>query len=265
MTPLQVVVLAVLQGLTEFLPVSSSAHLVLVSRLTGWPDQGLAFDAAIHLGTLAAVVAYFRDEVRQVFRGLTVRADAPDRRLAGALAIASVPVLAVGFLAAGWIEVHLRGPLIIAGATIVFALALLAADRLGRGPKGVDAVGWRLGLMLGLAQVLALMPGVSRSGITITAALAAGLNRESAARFSFLMSIPVIAAAGGWGLFQAVRAGEAMHLATFLAAAVISGVVAWLTVAAFLAWVRSHGMMPFVVYRLVLGGVLLVWFWPSSG
>lgn len=265
MTPLQVLVLAVLQGLTEFLPISSSAHLVLVSRVTGWADQGLAFDAAIHLGTLVAVTAHFRGEVRQVFRGLTSGAEAADRRLAGALAIATLPVLVIGFLAAGWIEAHLRDPLLIAGTTMGFALVLLAADRLGRGDRGVDAVGWRLGLMLGLAQVLALVPGTSRSGITITAALAAGLNRESAARFSFLMSIPVIAAAGGWGLVQALRDGESLQLAVFLSAAAISGIVAWLTVAAFLAWVRRHGMLPFVIYRLVLGVLLLVWFWPAPG
>lgn len=264
MTLIQVIVLAVVQGLTEFLPISSAAHLILVSRVTGWVDQGLAFDTAVHAGTLAAVVVYFRHDLLRMAGALRAHAPDEDRRLLGAVAIATLPALLVGVLVAGLVSTYLRSPLLIAGTTLLFAVLLWLADRFTPKNLGVAAVGWKKALLVGLAQVLALIPGTSRSGITITAGLALGLTREAAARFSFLMSIPIIAAAGAWGFLKAVRTGETMDFAMFALGALISGIVGWLTIAAFLAWLRRAGLTPFVIYRLALGTVLLIWFWPAG-
>lgn len=263
MTPLQLIVLALIQGISEFLPVSSSAHLILVGQFFQWADQGLAFDAAVHAGTLAAVVLYFRRDLAALTRaGLDREGDQVQRGLLLGLAIASVPALAVGALAADWIELWLRNPLVIATTTIVFGIALGLADRHGARRRPLESLNLRDAFLIGLGQVLALVPGTSRSGITITAGLGLGLTREAAARYSFLLSIPIIAAAGGWGFATGLADGGSFEVGRFLAAALIAGVFAWLTIAAFLAWLRRFGMGPFVVYRLILGVFLLIWFWP---
>lgn len=263
MTALQTIVLALIQGVSEFLPVSSSAHLILVARFSTWGDQGLAFDAAVHVGTLTAVVVYFRGELAALARaGLDRHGDPVQRRLLAGLAIATLPALAVGALAADLIEMWLRSPLVIAATTIGFGLVLWLADRFGVGKRGLETLNTRGALFIGLAQVLALVPGTSRSGITITAGLALGLEREAAARYSFLLSIPIIAAAGGWGFVNGLAEGGSFEFGRFLVAATISGLFAWLTIAAFLAWLRRFGMAPFVAYRLILGAFLLYWFWP---
>ena len=158
----------------------------------------------------------------------------------------------------------MRNPLLIAGTTIVFGLLLGAADRWGRRRRPLEGVGLGSAVVIGLAQVLALVPGTSRSGVTITAARALGMDREAAARYSFLLSIPIIAAAGGWGFLTGLREGGSFELAQFALAALLSGLFAWLTIAAFLAWLRRAGMMPFVVYRLVLGVAILAVFWPRG-
>ncbi len=260
----QLFLLALLQGVTEFLPVSSSAHLALVAPLTGWVDQGLAFDAAVHAGTLVAVVLHLQPELARLARGGVTGRDPVQRTLLLGLALATLPALLVGALAADWIEVWLRNPLLIAGTTIVFGLLLGVADRWGRRRRLLEDVGLGSAVVIGLAQMLALVPGTSRSGVTITAARALGLDREAAARYSFLLSIPIIAAAGGWGFLTGLREGGSFELVQFALAALLSGLFAWLTIAAFLAWLRRAGMMPFVVYRLVLGGVLLAVFWPRG-
>ena len=204
MTYPQALVLGVVQGLTEFLPVSSSGHLILVPYVFGWADQGLAFDAAMHLGTLGALLAYFRTELRELLTGVL----AP--RLAGLLVAASVPALAVGWLLNTWVEAHLRSPLVIAAATAFWALVMWWADR--RAVEARDApgdplarVGWAPGVGVGCAQALALIPGTSRSGITITAGLLAGLDRATAARLSFMLGIPVTAAAGAYKALHLVH------------------------------------------------------------
>lgn len=258
MTLIQLIVLALVQGLTEFLPISSSAHLILPAELSDWEDQGLAFDAAVHLGTLAAVVAYFRRDLWRMALAVRPRAPAADRRLLGWLVLATLPAVIVGAAAASWIGANLRSGLVIAWATIIFALFLWAADRFAPQRHAVEAVGWKRALWIGLAQVLALVPGTSRAGVTITAGLALGLTREAAARFSFLMSIPVIAAAGGLMLLKTLRGGEPVDATQFLIGVLVSGTVAWATIALFLAWLKRHGMTPFVVYRLALGILLLV-------
>ncbi|NKI35392.1 undecaprenyl-diphosphate phosphatase [Wenzhouxiangella sp. XN79A] len=265
MTFFQLIVLALIQGVSEFLPVSSSAHLALVAPLTGWADQGLAFDAAVHAGTLVAVMLHLRPELTGLLRDGLPGRDPVQRVLLIGLVIATLPALLVGAFAADWIEAWLRSPLLIAVTTIVFGLLLGAADRWGRGARPVESVGWRSALLIGLAQTLALIPGTSRSGVTITAGLALGLAREAAARYSFLLSIPIIAAAGSWGFVRGLRDGGSFELAQFALAAAVSGLFAWLTIAAFLAWLRRAGMLPFVVYRLILGIALLVLFWPQPG
>jgi len=264
MTALQLIVLALIQGISEFLPVSSSAHLILVGQFAHWADQGLAFDAAVHAGTLTAVMLYFRRDLAALARAALRRdGDPVQRRLLLGLALASLPALAVGALAAGWIELWLRSPLVIAATTIVFGLALGLADRLGARRRRMESLNLRGALLIGLAQMLALVPGTSRSGVTITAALALGLEREAAARYSFLLSIPIIAAAGGWGLVSGLAAGGGFEFGRFLVGALIAGVFAWLTIAAFLAWLRRFGLAPFVIYRLILGVFVLIWFWPD--
>lgn len=260
---IQIVVLALVQGLTEFLPISSSAHLILVPVLTSWPDQGLAFDVAVHAGTLTAVVLYFRRELVRMlvewfasFKGRL----SPDARLAWAVLIGTIPVGLAGLLFKGVIETQLRSHMVIAVATIVFGLLLWYADRTGNRSK--DEYGLRLYdvLIIGLAQALALIPGTSRSGITITAALILGLNREAAARFSFLLSIPVIFLAGSLETMEYLSAASVEDAQPLLIGALISAVSAYACIHYFLKLLDRIGMMPFVAYRLVLGIILVALF-----
>lgn len=265
MNSLQIVVLAIIQGLTEFLPVSSSAHLVLGSRLFGWPDQGLVFDVATHLGTLLAVLFYFRRELAAM-AAAWLRPAQPDsaaqRRLGLLIVAASVPVLLVGALLHGVVEAELRNVRVIALTTLGFGALLWLADARGGRQRALGALGWRTAMLIGSAQVLALVPGVSRSGITITMGRALGFDAESAARFSFLLSIPVIAAAGGFGAWQVAHRAAPIDAGVFLAAVALSALAGWACIAAFLALLRRVGLMPFILYRLALGGVLLAW-WPQ--
>ena len=259
MTYTQALVLGVVQGLTEFLPVSSSGHLVLVPRLFGWPDQGLGFDAAMHLGTLGALLAYFRVELIELATGVLAR------RLAVLLLAASVPALAVGWLAHAWLEDNLRSPLIIAAATAAWGLVMWWADRRAvtaarPGPDDPLArVGWGQSLFVGCAQVLALVPGTSRSGITISAGLFARLDRATAARFSFMLGIPVTGAAGAYKLLHllhdGIQPGEAGPLALAIVVAFGSG---WLAVWFLVNYLKRRSLWPFVVYRLILAAVILL-------
>jgi undecaprenyl-diphosphatase len=258
MTYTQALVLGVVQGVTEFLPVSSSGHLILVPHVFGWPDQGLAFDAAMHLGTLAALLAYFRVELTELVTGALAR------RVGVLLVAASLPALAVGWLANKWIEAHLRSTLVIAVATAVWALVMWWADRRAADrPAGPDdpleRVGWGQGLAVGCAQTLALIPGTSRSGITITAGLVTRLDRATAARFSFLLGIPVTGAAGAYKMLHLVRGGlpdgEAGPLAAAVLAAFVSG---WLAVWFLVNYLKRRSLLPFVLYRLALSAAILL-------
>ena len=259
--------LGLLQGLTEFLPISSSAHLILLPVLVGWPDQGLAFDVAVHVGTLAAVLAYFRRELRRMahssLRALRTGILDADARLAGLIAIGTVPVVCVGLVLEGVGSLDatgaaalFRGAAVIASTTVGFALLLWWADRKGSRTRDESSLSWRDALLVGAAQVLALIPGTSRSGITITAALALGFERKAAARFSFLLSIPVIAAAGLRSAAAAFEASEATDWAALSLGAAVSAVSAYLTVHLFLKLMDRIGLLPFVIYRLVLGALL---------
>lgn len=263
MDPLHAIWLALLQGVTEFLPISSDAHLILVPRLLGWPDQGLAFDTAVHLGTLGAVVAYFRRELLVMARdwatSLRGRGATPDARLAWAVLFGTLPAGFAGLLLHKAVETHLRTPLVIAIATLAFGLLLGWADWRGNGVRDEHQLTWRDVTVIGLAQALALIPGTSRSGITITAALLCGINRTAAARYSFLLSIPIIAAAGALEVGSELFARTSAGLATLTLGALVAGVSAYLTIHLFLRLLQRIGMLPFVIYRLFLG-IGLFWF-----
>lgn len=257
---LQTVLLALLQGLTEFLPISSSAHLILVPVITGWPDQGLAFDVAVHVGTLLAVVIYFRRDIIELFAGwmrsITSGGLDRDGRLAWAVLFGTIPVGLVGVLFASFISTSLRGPLVIAAATIVFALLLWIADRM-RGMRDEHAINWKDVVVIGAAQALALVPGTSRSGITMTAGLLMGLTRVAAARFSFLLSIPVIVLAGGHETWKLLQSPGAVDWGVIGSGTLLAFLAAYAAIHYFLKWLPQIGMLPFVIYRLLLGVVLL--------
>jgi undecaprenyl-diphosphatase len=291
MTAWQAIWLALVQGATEFLPISSSAHLVLMPRLFGWQDQGLAFDVAANTGTLVAVMLYFRAEVGRLtigllrwlrrpsleaLRGPTSKADpgkdpgagqeeAGEARLAVQLLVATVPAALFGLLAQGWIASAARDPLLIAGTSIGFGVLLWAADRYGARRRELGVLGWRDALLIGAAQALALIPGTSRSGVTMTAALLLGFDRTTAARFSFLLAIPIgLLAAGKTALDAALAGLPAGAAAPMVLAFVVAALAALLVIAWLLAWLRRQTMTVFAVYRVALGLVILG-LWLAAG
>lgn len=259
---LQVIVLSLVQGLTEFLPISSSAHLILVPVFTDWDDQGLAFDVALHLGSLIAVVWYFRKDLTAMtiswFASLRSRQLDADGRLAWAVLLGTIPVGLAALAFKGQIETILRSPVYIAVGLIGFGLLLGWADWRHKGRRNEHQVNWKDVLVIGCAQALALFPGTSRSGITITAALLMGMSREGAARFSFLLSIPVIVLACGLETRTLLTSTVPIDWPAVAAGVVLSGVTAYLCIHYFLAFIKRIGMMPFVAYRLILG-VFLLW------
>ncbi|MEM8943253.1 MAG: undecaprenyl-diphosphate phosphatase [Pseudomonadota bacterium] len=256
----QAVSLAFIQGLTEFLPISSSAHPLFPTLLLGWDDQGVAFDVAVHFGTLLAVLWYFRADLWRLTGGvgglLRGQVESGESREILYLAIATVPAVVAGFLLNDAVD-KLRSLPVIASSTIVFALVLAWADRRGAISHRTEVPGMIAALFIGLAQALALIPGTSRSGITLSAALFLGMSRQAAARFSFLLSIPVIAGAALLKSLELLESRVSVDWEMLALAAGLSGVVAYLTIAWFIALVNRIGMMPFVLYRLVLGAALV--------
>lgn len=257
----QTVLLALIQGITEFLPISSSAHLILPSQLLGWPDQGLAFDVAVHLGTLIAVVVYFRQDISNLFvawfgqfSGDGVNHDA---RLAWFIIIATIPAGIAGLLGKGFIEENLRSALVIAVTTLLFGMLLWFADVRNQGQKRLLELTLLGAVIIGCAQALALIPGTSRSGITITAALLLGFSRQDSARFSFLLSIPIILLSSGL-LALDLLDSPSVDWQALIIGTLVSGVSAYVCIYYFLAFINRLGMLPFVVYRLILGCVLLL-------
>jgi len=263
MEVLHIIVLALIQGVTEFLPISSSGHLILPSGILGWPEQGLAFDVAVHVGTLVAVVTYFRRDISSMIYAWCLstckQQHSDDSRIAWYVILATVPAGLVGLSFSDYIEANLRTTVVIALTTIIFGMFLGWADhRSVEKNKALTQLTVKIVLIIGLAQALALIPGTSRSGITITAALFCGLQRDAAARFSFLMSIPIIVLSGG---FKAVELLDASHVqwVDMALGAFVSAVSAFVCIHYFLKCINKIGMMPFVVYRLLLGGFLLFW------
>jgi undecaprenyl-diphosphatase len=261
---LHAIMLALVQGLSEFLPISSSAHLILLPRLLGWDDQGLAFDVAVHVGTLAAVIAYFRHDVACLlcaWGGSCVKRQLnPDAQLAWLVVLSTLPVALCGLLFHDLIENYLRSPLLIAVATIGFGLLLGLSDMRGRKVRTEDTLTVTDALWIGLAQALALIPGTSRSGITMTAALALGLTRSAAARFSFLLSVPVILMAGGYESVQLLQQAEPVEWGPLVLGTLVAAISAYLSIHFFMRLIEQVGMLPFVIYRLLLGVFLLLLF-----
>ena len=261
MTWIQTIVLAIVQGLTEFLPISSSGHLVLAPALLGWADQGLTFDVAVHFGSLLAVVVYFRDDLTALVAGgarlFSGKSASPESRMALYIVIGTVPAAIVGLLFAGWIETNLRNPLVIVYTLAGYGVLMALADHFGRHERVTADVGLKDAVIIGIAQALALIPGTSRSGITISAALMLGFQRRDAARFSFMLSAPVILLATGYETTLLFIEGTPIAWAQLAIGASISAVVAYLSIDIFMRFVNAIGLLPFSLYRLGLAGVVL--------
>lgn len=257
--------LALIQGLTEFLPISSSAHLILPSEILGWADQGLAFDVSVHVGTLAAVVIYFRQEVWSLLKAFFASIFNGDRskeaKLAWLIVLATIPACLFGLLMKDAIETLLRSAWVIATTTILFGLFLWHADKYASQRINEDQMTWKSALIIGLVQAIAIIPGVSRSGSTMTAALYLGFTREAAARFSFLMSIPIIVLAGGYLGLGLVTGEEPVHVGFMLTGVITSFVSAYICIHFFLKLIARMSLMPFVIYRVLLGLGLFGWIW----
>ena len=260
---LQIFLLAAVQGLTEFLPISSSAHLILAPVILGYADQGLAFDVAVHVGSLLAVVSYFRKEVISITGDFLVslakpKSATPDARLGWLIILATIPVGLFGLLMKSLVEHGLRAPLVIAITTIGFGVLLLLADKTGNRIRDEYSMTWQDALIIGVFQALAIIPGTSRSGITMTAGLILGLTRRAASRFSFLLSIPAILMSGGLVSLELIRSDIAVDWTTLLIGALLSFVTAYLCIHLFLQFIERIGMTPFVIYRFVLGAAILL-------
>ncbi|MDB4837770.1 undecaprenyl-diphosphate phosphatase [Marinomonas sp.] len=258
----QIVFLALIQGLTEFLPISSSAHLILPAQLFNWQDQGLAFDVAVHIGSLVAIVAYFyRDLVKIAFAwclSLKTREATSDSKLAWWIVLATLPACIAGLIFNDFISTHLRSIEVIGYTTIGFGILLWVSDRYSLSSKQEHDFCFKSVLYIGFAQALALIPGTSRSGITMTAARFLGFSRECAARFSFLLSIPLILAAGSMKLLELMSSNISIEWGSIITGVALSAVSAYACIFLFLKWLNRIGFFPFFIYRLILGSVLLL-------
>ena len=260
MSTLEIIILSLIQGFTEFLPISSSAHLILPSAVLGWKDQGLAFDVAVHLGTLLAVMIYFRAEVVTLLKawfGSLAGTHNGESRLAWWRIVGTIPAGLFGLLAKDFIELYLRSAWVIAATTISFGLLLWWADR--KATQQIDEYKLTLSnaIYIGLAQAMALIPGTSRSGITMTAGLMLGMTRESAARFSFLLSIPIIIMSGGYTALGFLDDSVVVNWSELGYGIVLSFISAYICITFFLNVISKMGMLPFVIYRLLLGAGLV--------
>ncbi len=256
---LQLMVLAIIQGVTEFLPVSSSGHLILPSALLGWSDQGLAFDVAVHFGSLLAVLLYFRRDIGAMvvawFASLRGQ-QSDDGRLAWWVIVATIPAVVAGLILNDFIEENLRNAWVLGSTTLIFGILLGFAQRFSVSARQCRDLTLAMVLIIGFAQAVALIPGTSRSGITITAAAFLGLSLVEASRFSFLLSVPVITGAALLKTVELLGADTAVDWMTLIVAAGLSGVTAFLCIGLFMRWVERIGLMPFAVYRVVLAALI---------
>jgi undecaprenyl-diphosphatase len=262
METLHILLLALVQGITEFLPISSSAHLILAPKLFGFSDQGLAFDVAIHVGSLLAVIGYFRKELKLIISDFFGSVGQPEKatehsQLGWMIIIATIPIIFTGLAFKSFIEIHMRTALMIAIPTILFGLLLYWSDLKGKKEKDVSSMDWKDALIIGLFQSIAIFPGTSRSGITITAGLILGLTRKASSEFSFLLSIPTIIMSGVFVTYGLLISNETVIWSELLAGAALSFVAAYLCIHLFLKFIESWGMLLFVIYRLLLGFALL--------
>lgn len=253
--------LAIVQGLTEFLPISSSGHLVLVPYLVEWTDQGLAFDVAVHFGSLIAVVVFFREDIVGLLRGsvqiLGGDVRSPQAYMALAIALGTIPAAAAGLLFASWIEANLRDPAIIVYTLAGYGILMALADRYAKREKGITEVRIKDALIIGAAQALALVPGTSRSGVTITAGRLLGFERQDAARFSFLLSAPVILLATLYKGGELILGSVPVAWSELALGAAVSAVVAYLSIEFFMRFVTRIGLAPFAIYRLGLAALIV--------
>ncbi len=263
---LQTILLALIQGLTEFLPISSSAHLILPAQLLGWSDQGLAFDVAVHVGSLVAVVIYFRTELRTMttawFQSLpSVMNDTPfgaDAKLAWAVLLGTIPVGIFGLLFKSFIENNFRSTFVIAITTITFGLLLWFVDQKKNNTRDEYSLRFKDVMIVGFAQAIALIPGTSRSGITMTAGVMLGLTKVAATRFSFLLSIPVIFLAGGFLVLELLQSSAPVDWPKIAIGAGVATLSAYACISLFLSLIERIGFLPFVIYRMLLGVLLLL-------
>ncbi len=268
-TLVQALVMGIVQGLTEFLPISSSGHLIIVPHLFGWTDpfiDSLTFSVMLHMGTLVALLVYFwRDWLRLIPAGLAALRDRsfagdPDRRLAWLLAITTIPAMVVGVLFNDFIEQNVRQPTIVAALLVIGGVILWLADRWGGTSRRIADLGFPAAFAIGAAQAIALFPGISRAGISISAGRLLGLDRQSAARFSFLMAMPIIAGAGAWETLKVLRGAETVaiqpaQLVVGMVAALVAGLVA---ISTLLRYLTTHRLDLFVWYRILVAAVVVV-------
>jgi len=263
---LQTIVLALIQSATEFLPVSSSGHLILTPRFFNWPDQGMAMDIALHVGTLFSVLIYFRHDVCFIFKGcleiIRRRFNLPQTLFALKLGVACIPVFLVGGICHSYIAEHFRSPKIIAATAIIFGLLLYWADRKGKNTGTIEEISFKTAFLIGLAQTLALIPGVSRSGITMTAARALGVSREESARFSMLLSIPTIGAAGCLGMLKILTepVGQTLSGSMMSLGMLVSFIGGMAAIGFLMRWLKTSSFAVFAVYRILLGMLLFYLF-----
>lgn len=250
------VLLGIVQGLTEFLPISSTAHLRILPALIGQPDPGAAYTAVIQLGTLAAVIWYFRSDILKMTRGLLIQRGGPEAKLALQVVLGTIPIGVVGLAFKDYIVGPLRSLWVISATLILVGLLMAVADRLGRRKLGTHDLSWGQALLVGVAQACAVMPGVSRSGSTMTAALAMGMKRDEAARFSFLLSIPAIGAAGVFEMKDAIHELGSSALPALAVGTGVSFIVGYASIVWLLRFLGTRSMTPFVIYRVALGLLL---------
>jgi len=267
MSVLQAILLGVVQGFTEFLPVSSSGHLIFIPKLFGWPDQGISFDVFIHLATLLAVVVFFRQKIWSILKSCVQyksqkQEDTQNRKLFGLIILSIIPAGLVGFFGGDWIEENLRSPIIVAIDMIFWGLVLGAAEWWSNKKNNVQNLAdmnLKKTSLIGVAQALALLPGTSRSGITITSGMFAGLTKKAAAEFSFLMSIPIIALAGAADVLKMIENGVGeMGVAPLVAGFVAAAVSGFLAITLLLKIIEKWSLKPFVVYRIIIGILILI-------
>jgi undecaprenyl-diphosphatase len=263
METLQIIILALVQGITEFLPISSSAHLILAPMIFGFIDQGLAFDVAVHLGSSIAVIWYFRRELAKIISDFFGSIGRPEKRtehsnMGWMIIISTIPIIFFGLFLKTFVEENLRTALAIAIPTILFGLLLYWFDLKGRRERDETTLVWRDALIIGLFQAVAIFPGTSRSGITITAGLMLGLTRKAASRFSFLIAIPTILMSGIYVTYGLAVSSEQVIWGELMLGVILSFLAAYLCIHLFLSFIERCGMLPFVIYRLILGAALLL-------